>query len=270
MIVAIGTRLAIDFDYSGSVPAKIGRIDIAKRDGMMTKPLSRRETRQALRDLPMESILRVGKTELTAKQKKFAQAVAMGNTGADAYRQAYETSGTNDTIGNNASRLKADSRIKAEIEAYRLANEAAAYRTASQLRDLVIHSLTQVLIDPETKHAQKIQAAKVIGQITEVNLFTERKEITHVNGSDEIKARIMAELNTLMLGSGSTDIEDVDAISLLEEIAGSNEDLPYESADSAIDEGYSTGSPPNGFQDSVLDLHSTPDKDSPSETTPMV
>ena len=243
------------------VPAKIRRVDTAKRNSIMGKPISRREALKTIKDMPIESVLLVGKSELTSKQKKFAKAVAMGNTGADAYRQSYETSGSNDTIGNNASRLKADSRIKAEIEAYRLANEAAAYRTASQLRDLVIHSLTQVLIDPETNAAQRIQAAKVLGTVTEVAAFTERKEITNIAGSDAIKAKIMAELNTLMLGSGSADVEDVDAISLLDEIAA-GENAGYE-------EGTHTPPPLNENGSGLDHVHTNPLSPLTPESTPI-
>jgi phage terminase small subunit len=204
----------------------------------------------------------VGKNELTTKQKKFAKAVAMGNTGADSYRQAYSTSGLKKTQGDQASRLKADPRIAAEIEAYKLANEAAAYRTAEQLRDLVIHSLTQVLINPDTNPAQRIQAAKVLGTVTEVAAFTERKEITNVTGSDALKAKIMAELNSLMMGSGSHDVEDVDAVSLLDELAAD--------ANQDSDEG-TVGVAPQNENGSAPPLeHITPLEESTQESTPSV
>jgi soluble P-type ATPase len=229
----------------------------------MAKTMSRRETRQALKEIPIEEILRVNKSELTTKQKAFAKAVAMGNTGADAYRQAYDTSGSVDTIGNNASRLKADSRIKAEIEAYQLAIEAGKYRSSEALRSLVLHSLTQVLIDPETKPAQKIQAARVLGQVTEINLFTERKEITHINGSDEIKSQIMAQLKTLMLGNGNTDITDVDSADLLAELSDFDSKKPIEDVILTTDETHYTGTDPNKKSQSLLHLHTIPPEVSP-------
>lgn len=175
--------------------------------------LSRKQVKEALQTVPIDQVLGVP-GELTHKQKTFARLVASGETGAGAYRKAYDTKAKPKTQGDHASRLKADDRIKAEIEAYRLANEAAAYRTPQQLRDLVIHSLTQVIIDPETNAAQRIQAAKVLGTVTEVAAFTERREVTHVKSSADAKAQLMQRLRDLMT-SGATDV-DAREVSALE------------------------------------------------------
>jgi hypothetical protein len=87
------------------------------------------------------------------------------------------------------------------------------------MRGLVLQSLVAVLIDPDSKPSEKIQAAKVLGQVTEVAAFTERKEIVSINGSASIKAKILNELKTIMLGSGQdiTDIVGTDN-SLLDEL----------------------------------------------------
>lgn len=175
--------------------------------------LSRKQVKEALQTVPIDQVLGVP-GELTHKQKTFARLVASGETGAGAYRKAYDSQAKSKTQGDNVSRLKRDSRIQAEIEAYRLANEAAAYRTPQQLRDLVIHSLTQVIIDPETNAAQRIQAAKVLGTVTEVAAFTERREVTHVKSSADAKAQLMQRLRDLMT-SGATDV-DAREVSALE------------------------------------------------------
>lgn len=188
----------------------------------MTKTLSRAQARKAIKEMPIEQILLVGKSDLTAKQKLFAKSVALGETGAESYRIAYSDKGLKKTQGDEASRLKSDPRISAEIEAYMLANEAAKYRTAESLRNLVIQSLTQVLINPDTKDAQRVQAAKVLGTVTEVAAFTERREVINSSGSAAIKEKILAELKTLMLGSNG-DVTDIDADDLLSELAPSTQ-----------------------------------------------
>ena len=230
----------------------------------MAKTLSRRETRQALKEMPIETILQVGKSELTAKQKAFAKAVAMGNTGAESYRLAYDTKAKPKHQGNKASELKADERIKREIESYQLAIEAGKYRSSEALRSLVLHSLTQVLIDPETKPAQKIQAARVLGQVTEINLFTERKEITHINGSDEIKSQIMAQLKTLMLGSGISDVVDIESADLLAELNVFDGKTAIDDAILTTEETHPMGTDPNKKPESHLDLHTIPPEVSPN------
>jgi hypothetical protein len=185
----------------------------------MSRKAIREQVRETIQSKGIESAIRLGKTGLTAKQKKFAEGIVLeGLTGADSYRQAYSDKGTSKTIGNNASRLKADSRIQMEIVALEQAKQVAALHTAEALRSLVISSLTQALIDPETKPATRIQAAKVLGQVTEVAAFTERKEITHIKDSGAIRSQILDQLKTMMLGSA--DVVDVDADSLLEELSG--------------------------------------------------
>lgn len=241
------------------------------------KTLSREQVRETLSEMPIESVLLVSKSELTPKQREFAKQVALGQSGAEAYRTAYSKAGKKKTHGDNASRLKADERIKAEIEAYKLANEAEKYRSAVTLRNLVLHSLTQVLIDPATKPAQKIAAAKVLGTVTEVAAFTERKEITTISGSEEIKSQIMNQLKGLMLSAGNSgDIVDIDANDLLAELSGNNNNQPEnpdsdsENLDSdinsAMDEGYGGGGDPKNFGRHFQDLHTIPHEQSASES----
>jgi hypothetical protein len=222
------------------------------------KTIGRQAIRETLKEVPIESVLLLGKSELTTKQKEFARNVAMGETGAESYRKAYNSKGKKKTQGDNASRLKADSRIQAEIDAYKLAIQAETYRSAAGLRSLVLHSLTQVLIDPATKPAQKIQAARVLGQVTEVAAFTEVKQITHVNGSDEIKAQIMNQLKGLMLSAGqSGDVVDVTANELLEELASTGDDF-------ADVEPYPTPTDPTANDAEPAPIHTIPPKVSPN------
>ena len=158
------------------------------------KPLSRKEIREGLSQVPMEDLLIVSKKSLTSKQKNFAKELAMGQTKAEAFRRSYKKDATKATITTQPYKLAKDPRIKLEVEAYELAIEGAKYRTPALLRELVIQSLVQVLIDPEAKHATKVQASKVIGTMTEVALFTERKEIRTITSSEDTKAKIMEQL----------------------------------------------------------------------------
>jgi hypothetical protein len=186
--------------------------------------MTRKQIREGLSQIPIDSILSVS-GELTTKQKRFAKAVADGETKASAYRQAYKAKPAPSTMVTAPYTLAADPRIKREIEAHRLANEAAKYRNAGQLRDLVIHSLVQVVIDPETKPSVRIQAAKVLGTVTEVAAFTERKEITTIKTSTDARAQIMQQLRDMMK-AGASDAVEVDASALLEELAPSDPHLP--------------------------------------------
>lgn len=183
---------------------------------------TRKQLQEAAKVLPLESIL--GKTvtkDLTPKQKRFARAVAEGATKADAYRKAYKPDATHRTIVTAPYRLASDARIQREIEAYAEAIEAERYRTPAQLRALVIHQLTKASIDESLPPSARLNAIKMLGQITEVAAFTERKEVRTISSSEDARARVMSELKAL-ISAGATDANVIerDADTLLAELSG--------------------------------------------------
>lgn len=183
--------------------------------------LSRKTLETAAKELPISAILgRKVADGLTTKQKNFARAIAMGATKADAYRQAYKQDAKPSSLNNDPYRIASDPRIVREIEAYTLALEAEKHRSPAALRSLVIQTLTQVLIDPDTKPAVRINAAKVLGTVTEVSAFTERRETRIISSSEDARAKVMQELRALV-SNGAEDATVIEADSLLRELAGS-------------------------------------------------
>jgi hypothetical protein len=184
--------------------------------------LTRAQITESLDSVPVSHIL--GKSaarELTAKQKQFAMEVAKGSTGAAAYRKAYNTSAKPKTQGNQAHKLAKRPDISAEIEAYQLAIEGAKHRNPAALRELVIQSLVKVIIDPDSKPGQITAAAKVLGTVTEVAAFTERKEVRTITSSEDARAAIMAQLKQLSNASATdAHIIDAQADDLMRELAG--------------------------------------------------
>lgn len=151
----------------------------------------------------------------------------MGATGADAYRKAYNTKANPKNTGNQAHKLKQKPQISAEIEAYQLAMESEKQRTPAALRALAIQSLVQVMIDPDAKDATKVQAAKAIGAITEVALFTERRETKVITSSENSKAALMEQLRDLMKANATdAQVIEMDAATLLEELATNTHPSP--------------------------------------------
>ncbi len=219
----------------------------------MDKP-TRKQLREAIEGKGISAVLQIPRNALTKKQKRFAEAIALEDmTGADAYRTAYNATGKPKTIGDNASRLKNDSRIQAEIEALERAKELAAWHSAESLRALVVSTLTSVATDPTTKAATRVQAAKVIGTIVGVDAFRETKRIEHVKDSGELRQQILDQLKTVML---SGDSQDVDADSLLAEISGSADPTPEAPPQNQ------DGTPPSH-------IHTIPHEQSQGETTPL-
>lgn len=213
--------------------------------------LSRKQITEGLDTIPLESLF-PGKTkELTHKQRTFAREVAKGSTGAGAYRKAYNTKATPKTQGNQAHKLMSRPDISAEIQAYQRAIEAETHRTPAALRALVIQSLVQVVLDPEEKGAVRVQAAKVLGTVTEVSAFTERRETKIISSSEDAKRNVMEQIRQLMK-DGATDAQVIehDADSLLKELAG--------------DATPPAGGPPAVEEEALRNLHTIPQERPPS------
>jgi hypothetical protein len=224
--------------------------------------LTRKQIREGLETVPMESIL--GKDvsrELTAKQKRFALEVAKGATKADAYRTAYKADASRNTLVSKPYLLARDERIRAEVEAYEAAIEAARYRTPAALRELVIQSLVSVVINPETKDSVKVAAAKVLGTVTEVAAFTERKEIKTISSSADAKANVMAELKRLIHDNAEdATIVESQANDLLAELSA--ESGPGSAETAAADPHPAPTPAPDAAESQVIG-HTIPSKVSP-------
>lgn len=173
--------------------------------------LTRKTISEAIQSAPLESILlgasSKGERQLTAKQARFAEAIAMGESKAGAYRKAYKTIGKPKTQSNEGQKLAASPAIAAQIDALRLANEARKYATPAALRSLVIERLTAHAIDEDVKPAQRLRALELLGKVTEVAAFTERREIIKSVGSDDAKSRLLGILRQAI----NVDAIDIDA-----------------------------------------------------------
>ena len=204
--------------------------------------------------------MRVPKGALTPKMKRFAEAIAFGNSGAEAYRLAYSNKSKPKTAGDAASRLKADSRVRAEIARIERAQELAALHSAAGLHSIVISTLAEIATNPDEKGAVRVQAVRSIGQLVGVDAFRETKRVEHTQGSGEIRAQILDQLKALMLGTGDAEIVEVD--SLLAEIAGD---------ESGAEDTHPEGGGANQEWDSGSHVHTIPLKRSPqiSEDPPL-
>ena len=209
--------------------------------------MNRKAIKDQIKTKGIESVMRVPKNTLTPKMRKFAEAVAMGNTGADAYRLAYSAKGKPATVGNHASQLKSQDRIKNEIERIERANQVAALHSAAGLHSIVISTLAEIATNPAEKGAVRVQAVRSIGQLVGVDAFRETKRVEHTQGSGEIRAQILDQLKTLMLGT--SDAVDVEANDLLAELAGG--------------ETHPDPTPQDAEWDSGAHVHTIPHKASP-------
>jgi len=237
--------------------------------------MTRAQIAEALETVPLDTVILGSRTgsKLTAKQKEFARNLALGKSKAQAYRESHNSKGTKKTQANAGYRLSQLSDIQAIKEAYEVAIEAAKQRTPAQLRELVIHQLTQIAIGGE-KEAQRIQALKLLGQVTEVAAFTERRETTTIRKSEDVRAALMEKLRTIS-GSASDAVyteKGKDADSLLKEIAQGRLDNAEENAqpvptDAPDDSDPTLPAPPDQPSDHPSTyLHSIPHSQTPSKS----
>ena len=125
----------------------------------------------------------------------------MGKPAAKAYREAYNTQAAPIHVGHQAHRLKQDPKIAAQIDALRLAAEARKYATPAALRTLVIERLTAHAIDEDVKPAQRLRALELLGKVTEIAAFTERREIVRTEGSANTRAALLEILRSAIAGN---------------------------------------------------------------------
>jgi hypothetical protein len=127
------------------------------------------------------------------------------------------------------------------------------------LRALVIQSLVGVITDPESKPGQITAAAKVLGTVTEVAAFTERKEVRTITSSETARAQVLDQLRAIVQGSATdATIIDRDADSLLAELTAEPETVE--------DEPHPGATPQAGETESRANTHTIPLEQSPSES----
>jgi hypothetical protein len=185
--------------------------------------LTRSQIKAALDTVPIETVL-LGSSSahgvtLTSKQREFARQIALGETKAAAYRKSRISKAKPGTASKRGQELAKHGAIAAQIDAFKVAFEAQKYTSPAHLRALAIQQLTEHSLNPDWPPAQRVRCLELIGKMTEVALFTERREIVQVIDSAQIKERLMDTLRTITQAQ-VTDVTDTAADSLLAELAG--------------------------------------------------
>ena len=198
---------------------------------MPSKPpkLSRKQIKEGLESVPIDTIIlgaaNSGQTKLTASQRAFAYQMALGKTKAESFRQSRpngrKSTAKPETASKRGQELTKHGAIQAQIDAFKLALEAAQHNTPAALRALAIHKLTEHAINPDTPPAQQIKAAELLGKMTEVALFTERREVVTVSDSGAVRDKLLASIRLALASQGAEDAEavDVTASELMAELA---------------------------------------------------
>lgn len=184
--------------------------------------LTREKIREGLEQMPIDRLLlgqgQAKERKLTRKQKAFAEALAMGETKAGAYRKAYNTKATPQVQYQEGAKLAANPAIASYREALETAQELERISTPARLRSLVISELTKHATNEENSTKEKLQALKLLGSVVEVGAFLERREIVTIKASGEIKKQLLESLKDVIDVQAKDKTED-DSASLLAELA---------------------------------------------------
>ena len=159
-----------------------------------------------------------------------------------------------------------------------MANEAREYLIPAQIRTMAIQNLVSIAINEGEKTSNKLKALELIGKMSEVALFTERKELIHTTNSADIKAQLLEGLRLAFNNSRQlNDLAKRKAESLLIELEDARpmdiDSEPAEIEDEtptpySIDDIPTppTPDPQNSTHSNIECLHSNPHKGSPSDT----
>jgi len=187
------------------------------------KKLSRKEIAEGLEQIPINQILlgsgKAGQT-LTKKQKAFAEEVVKSGNKTKAYKKAYDHTGKQTTAQRNAQTIVSNSKVATYIQALEQAKEAETYLLPSRLRSIAIHRLTGLALNDEINPAQQLKALELIGKMTEVALFTERRELVKITDSADMRDQLMKSIRLAFSSGGAVDVEATEVDSLLNEISG--------------------------------------------------
>jgi hypothetical protein len=240
--------------------------------------MTRAQITEALETVPLDTILAGASTggRLTPKQREFARNLALGKSKAQSYREAISDKGTKKTQAANGYKTARRADVQQIKEAYEVAIEAAKQRTPAQLREFVIHQLTQHAISEDVNPAQRIQALKLLGQVTEVAAFTERRETTTIRKSEDVRAALLEKLRTISGAAVEGEFTQTNdsAESLMAEISAGHEANAEENGqpDAQDDPAASdpTQPPPPASQDDPpsYTTHNVPHSRTPLESVP--
>jgi hypothetical protein len=212
---------------------------------------------------------------LTKKQKAFAEEVVKSGNKTQAYRKAYNTQGKPATQSRKAQEVASLGKVSAYIQALEQAKEAEAYLLPARLRSIAIHRLTGLALNDEIAPAQQLKALELIGKMTEVALFTERRELVKVTDSEQMRDQLMKSIRLAFSSGGAVDVEATEVDSLLNEISGLtpvNDVSPDHDSQPDAEQDATTGSISGGeaFENGILETPPDPDPQKTATIAPAL
>jgi phage terminase small subunit len=234
--------------------------------------LTRKQIKEGLEATPIDTLLMGSPKTLTHKQKAFAEALALTGNKAEAYRTAYDTHSTPKIQSQEGQALAKNPVIAMQVEAIKLSIEAQKYLLPAHLRALTIQKLTEKALDPDVNHAQQIKALELLGKITEVALFSERKEIITTDTSATAKDRLIQSLAQAIRSSAHISMDKKrEADDLLAEITGGSLANPDpDTIDQASEDNITQDYKSDDYLSNETQEAGTANRSTPPDPTPQI
>jgi phage terminase small subunit len=169
------------------------------------KKLTKQEISEAIQSIPIERLLLGNNKDvrLTKKQKTFAEELVKTGNKTEAYRRAYDTDGTPRTQGRDAIKVSQHPIVATYVQALESAKAVEEYVLPKRLRSMAIQKLSQMALNDELPPSQQLRALELVGKMTEVALFSERRELVHTLDSNALKEQLMNAVQSAISNSSS-------------------------------------------------------------------
>ena len=135
--------------------------------------------------------------KLTGKQRRFCELVADGKTQADAYREAYDSTGCSQTVRNSASKLMKLDYVKSTVDSIirRKGDLNMARHVSSQ--ELVTRTLRDHITGAIDLEPTQVQSLSILAKTS--GMYTTRIEDVTERSSDDIANDLKRKLGELAL-----------------------------------------------------------------------
>ncbi len=147
--------------------------------------------------------------KLTGKQRRFCELVAAGKTQADAYREAYDSTGSSQTVRNSASQLMKKQYIASTVNAIikRKSDLNMARSVSSQ--ELVTRTLRDHISGTIDLESTQVQSLSILAKVS--GMYTTRIEDVTERSSNDIENDLKRKLSELSLPVvDESDIDESD------------------------------------------------------------
>ena len=135
--------------------------------------------------------------KLTGKQRRFCELISEGKTQADAYREAYDSNGSSQTVRNSASKLMKMDYIKSTVDSIikRKSDLNIARNVSSQ--DLVTRTLRDHITGAIDLEPTQVTSLSILAKTS--GMYTTRIEDVTERSSDDIANDLKRKLSQLAL-----------------------------------------------------------------------